>query len=368
MQSKNIGYLPRLDHLRLLAALLVFGFHFFHHYLGGWQAQPEQPWLAPIVEGHTGVSLFFVLSGFIFTAIALGGGEIDYRGFLRNRLLRIFPLFLVVFVVAISIGRDRFQPTDVFYLLFTNLGLAPTSWHFVTGPAWSISVEFAFYLVFPFLARFVRERGAGYLLDLLLLLVVIKLAAYAASEKSTHMLYSTLVGRFDQFVWGMLAAIAWQRHGARLSRLGSWPLLIAALAVFAALALQARHASFFLPQPKQAAWIWWSGIEGLLWAGFVLAYLSAALQLPARLDRWLASGGEWSFSFYMWHTLVIFTVHHYVGFLRPTGLGGPDLALNAVPVLALALAFAWLSYQVIEKPFLQMRGGYLRSPSPHASG
>ncbi len=368
MQSRNIGYLPRIDHLRLLAALLVFGFHFFHHYLGGWQARPGSPLLAPIVEGHTGVSLFFVLSGFIFTAIALGGGDIEYRAFLRNRLLRIFPLFLVVFMVAISIGRDRFQPADVLYLLFTNLGLAPTSWHFVTGPAWSISVEFAFYLVFPFLARFARERGAAYLLDLLLLMLVIKLAAYAASDKSTHMLYSTLVGRFDQFIWGMLAAIAWHRHGERLSRLGSWPLAVAALAVFAALVLQARYASFFMPQPKQAAWIWWGSVEALLWAALVLAYLSAAMRLPARLDRWLATGGEWSFSFYMWHTLVIFTVHHYAGFLQPTGRPGLDAALNAVPVLALALAFAWLSYQVIERPFLQLRGGYLRRGDARSTG
>lgn len=368
MQSQNIGYLPRLDHLRLLAALLVFGFHGYHHYLGGWQPRADAPWLAPIVEGHTGVSLFFVLSGFIFATIALRGGEIDYRGFLRNRLLRIFPLFLVVFVLAISIGRDRFQPTDLLYLLFTNLGLAPTSWHFVTGPAWSISVEFSFYLVFPFLAHFMRERGAGYLLDLILLLLVIKLAAYAATEKSTHMLYSTLVGRFDQFVWGMLAAMVWQRHGQRLARLGSWPLALSALAVFAALALQGRYASFFLPQPKQAAWIWWSGIEGLLWSAFVITYMSAAMRIPARLDRWLATGGEWSFSFYMWHTLVIFTVHHYLGFLRPTGRAGPDLALNLAPVLALTLAFAWLSYQVIERPFLQLRSGYLRrADGPAAS-
>lgn len=360
MRSSNVDYLPRLDHLRLLAALLVFGFHFFHHYFGQWQARPEQPWLGPIVEGHTGVSLFFVLSGFIFMTIALRGGTVGYASFLRNRVLRIFPLFLFVFVVAISIGRDRFQPADVLYLLFTNLGLAPTSWHFVTGPAWSISVEFAFYLVFPFLARFTLERGAGYLLDLLLLMLVVKLGAYAATEKSTHMLYSTLIGRFDQFVWGMLAALAHRRFGPWLARAGALPLLASGAAVLVAIGLQARHASFFLTQPKQAAWIGWGSVEGLLWGALIVCYMSAAVRIPERLDRWMCAGGEWSFSFYMWHTMVIFLVHHWLGFVRMTGSTGLDLAANGALVLALTLAFAWLSYSVIEQPFLRLRGTYLK--------
>lgn len=368
MQSKNVDYLPRLDHLRLLAALLVVAFHGFHHFLGGWQPRPGQPWLAPVSEGHTGVALFFVLSGFIFMTIALRGGPPAYLGFMRNRLLRILPLFLFVFMVAISIGRDRFQPTDILYLLFTNLGLAPTSWHFVTGPAWSISVEFSFYLVFPFLARFTLERGPGYLLALLVLLAVVKLGAFAASERPTHMFYSTLIGRFDQFLWGMLAAIVWRRHGAWLAARGAWLPAAAALAVYAALALQARHASFFLPEPRQTAWIWWGSVEALLWAAFALAYMGARLRLPARVDRWLARGGELSFSLYLWHTLVIFIVHHYLGFPRVTGHPAADLAIIAVPVLVLSIGFAWLSYRVIEQPFLALRGRYLPARDGRAAG
>src|SRR5690606_8128473 len=133
---------------------------------------------------------------------------------------------LVVFILAISIGRDRFEASHIFYVLFTNLGDAPTSWHFATGPAWTISVEFTSYMVFPFLALFVREGGVSYLARLVLLMLVIKTAAYLATPNSKHMLYSTLVGRFDQFLIGMAAAVLYNSHRDFLARPGS-PVLIA---------------------------------------------------------------------------------------------------------------------------------------------
>ena len=179
MKSSNLPYIPALDHLRLLAALLVLVFHTFHTYFGQWQPAPYAAVLGLVTEGHTGVALFFVLSGFLFMTIALQAEHIAYGAFMRNRLLRIFPLFLFFFFVAISLQRDTFRAPDALYVLFSNIGKPPTSEHFITGAAWTISVEFTFYLVFPFLARFVRAEGAAYLLRLLLLMAVVKWAAWA---------------------------------------------------------------------------------------------------------------------------------------------------------------------------------------------
>ncbi|GAB4215044.1 MAG: hypothetical protein Fur007_12340 [Rhodoferax sp.] len=120
MKDINLAHIPQLDHLRLLAALLVFGFHVFHQYFGHWVPSPYAAGFGLITEGHTGVALFFVLSGFLFMSIALQGGDIDYKKFIRNRFLRIFPLFLFFFFVAISVGRDTFRAADVFYLAFSN--------------------------------------------------------------------------------------------------------------------------------------------------------------------------------------------------------------------------------------------------------
>ncbi len=368
MKSQNIDHIPALDHLRLLAALLVFAFHVYHYYFGQWQPAPYAAALGLVVEGHTGVALFFVLSGFLFMTIALQGGDIRYAGFVRNRFLRIFPLFLFFFYLAISVGRDDFRAADVLYVFFSNIGLAPTSNSFITGAAWTISVEFTFYLVFPFLARFAREEGVGYLLRLIGLMLLVKVAAYGVSQRSTHMFYSTLVGRFDQFLWGMAAAMLWQQRRLWLERHGRWLLPLALLLAWAATAWLARHASHFRPEPRQAAWVVWGTVEALVWSLVILAYLGARISWPAPIARALSLGGTWSYSFYLWHGLLLYVAHRYLGVWAPTA----SVALNALANFALllppALALSALSYATIERPFLRLRGGYVAGSPPAGEG
>ncbi len=359
-RSQNSPYLPRIDHLRLLAECLVFSFHTFHHLYGQWQAFPHWPGLGLITEGYTGVTLFFVLSGFLFMRIALQGGEIDYRQFIRNRFLRIFPVFVFVFFLAISIGRDKFQPQDILYLFFSNLGQAPTSNSFLTGAAWTISIEFSFYLVFPFLAYFTRKQGAGYLLRLITLVLVCKLATYTVSEQPVRLYYSTLMGRFDQFLIGMWAALLAQQYAAWLARRAT-PLLVAAsLVVWCGIGAQARYASFFFESPRQPFWIIWPTLEAIMWALFIVGYVSCTWNYPNWLERALRWGGAVSYSLYLMHGLVIYTVHYYLHWWEP---GQPVWRLFLyIPLIAvLAWGLASLSYVTIERPFLQLRKRYLKS-------
>ena len=358
MKSHNLAYIPALDHLRLLAALLVLVFHTFHVYFGQWQPAPYAAALGLVTEGHTGVALFFVLSGFLFMTMALQAEHIAYGAFMRNRLLRIFPLFLFFFFVAISLQRDAFRAPDVLYVLFSNIGKPPTSEHFITGAAWTISVEFTFYLVFPFLARFVRAEGAAYLLRLIALMALVKLAAWGVAERATLMFYSTLVGRFDQFLWGMLAAVLWTQHRTWFERHGRVLLALAVALVWAATSWQARFASHFSPDPRQAAWVVWGTVEALMWSALVLGYVAARIVWPAPVARALERGGEWSYSFYLWHGLLLYVLHRYVGVWTPFGSVALNALANFVVLLPLALGLAALSYATIERPFLRLRGIY----------
>lgn len=356
--SSNLPWNPRLAHLRCLAALLVLMFHVFHAFFGNWQPHPNAFGFGWLVEGHTGVSLFFVLSGYLFMSIALRAeGALDYGRFLKNRTLRIFPLFVVVFMVAVSVNRDAFRPQDVLYLFFSNIGDPPTSKQLMTGAAWTISVEFTFYLIFPFLARFALAQGPDYLLRLIALLLLFKLGAFLLSERPTHMIYSTLLGRLDQFLIGMLAAQYAALYILRPLH-GAW-VLGAGLAVWALLEVQKYAASFFSPDPVQVAWLAWPTVEALAWALVVLSYAHWRGNLWGWLGRLLERGGEISFSLYLWHGLAIF--------LGMRLLGTPDWFasshLNALLVGAGVLALSWgvasLSYRTIEAPFLEMRGRYV---------
>jgi peptidoglycan/LPS O-acetylase OafA/YrhL len=357
MQSLNLQYNPRIDQLRWLAATIVFLFHFQLEYRGLGGPGIQTPWAALITEGHTGVGLFFTLSGFLFMQIALHQKTIVYRDFLRNRVLRIVPLFLTIFLVATSIGRDTFQPQDLLYIFATNLGHAPTSGTPVTGAAWTISLEFLFYMVFPFLARFAMERGPRYLLNLLVLMVFFKLAAYTVNENSTLMLFCTFVGRFDQFLIGMLAAMLIQRHRARLQGLAPWLLLFAGALVVYDTAAMHRIAPFG-PTPRHQLWIWWSIVESSGWALFIVAWVSFAPRLPAFIDRVLCHGGKISFSFYLLHMGLLHLLAQRIGRVAPTGNGWIDAAIMIAVAYALTWALATLSYNTIEEPFLRMRRRY----------
>ncbi len=361
MRSPNFPYNPKIDEIRLLAASIVFLFHFYWHCFvpsNGALAISDWNWLGLITEGHTGVALFFTLSGFLFMQIALHQEKIAYADFIRNRFLRIFPLFITIFFLAISIDRDQFRAQDILYLFFSNIGDAPTSKNFITGAAWTISLEFTFYLVFPFLARFAIETGPRYLLQLLVLLLLAKFAAYGVTERSTHMLYSTIVGRFDQFLIGMLAAFVYRRHHARLHRAGWWLLPLASIAVVVNGALQATYASFFSENPKQVFWITWSMQESTVWATFILAWVSTDFKKPAWLAVALRQGGQISFSFYLLHALVLYLGFRWIGYPRLIGNPLLDGLLLAVPLFATTWAVASLSYASIERPFLALRRRY----------
>lgn len=361
MRSLNLPHNPRIDEIRCLAASLVF---FFHYYLHVYHppletlAHPGWTWFSIVTEGHTGVGLFFTLSGFLFMQIALHHETINYREFIRNRFLRIFPLFITVFFIAISIGRDSFRAQDVFYVLFSNLGEAPTSKGFITGAAWTISVEFTFYLIFPFLGRFAIEYGPRYLVKLLVLLFLVKLAAYGVTERSTHMLFSTLVGRLDQFLIGMLAAFAWRRWQPQFKRWGKPMVVLAAALAVANSAVQARYGSFFSTEPKQAFWVTWSMQESAVWAFFIVAWLAADLRKPDWLDRLLQHGGDISFSFYLLHALVIYLVYTWLGTPALTGRPHVDGLLMLALTFGATWAVATLSFNTIEQPFLRLRHRY----------
>ena len=158
--SKNVGYLAGVDHLRGFAAILMILYHGYQQ-LGGPQfAEASNPFEALLIEGHTAVALFMVLSGFIFTYGALDG-SVRYGAFMRNRVLRILPMYLVVVFLGMYTNPGEYSSTTI-VRLFTLQGTPPI----VEGDLgafgtllWTISVEFTFYLVFPFLLRFLQRTG-----------------------------------------------------------------------------------------------------------------------------------------------------------------------------------------------------------------
>ena len=356
MQTQNIPYLPRLDHLRFYAAFLVFLFHFYHFASGSWVPGSTDNILIAIAnEGYAGVSLFFVLSGFIFTLIGYGK-EIRYKNFMINRFLRIFPLFLFMFFIAISASRDQFNPADVFYIFFSNLGHAPTSNTLLTGAAWSISIEFTFYMIFPFLVAFYSRYGARYLLKIILIMILMRYGAYLMFPEIVKPFYSTLLGRLDQFLIGMLYAGLYLKHKQIFS--SYLHLVFSVVLLLVAFWYLNSTISMLSGDNHMKQWVVWLTVEAALWGYFMLAYLTVSARYGVKLGRYLCKMGEMSYSIYLMHTLIVVIWVKKIGVITIVSNPQYNLLLNSLMAFPLVLLLAHLSYTTIERPFLTLRRRY----------
>ena len=369
MQTQHHPYLSRLDHLRFLAASLVVLFHFFHHTQG--DLRSGNPLVSLIDEGHTGIALFMVISGFIFTVIA-GDKDIHYAGFIRNRIIRIYPLLIVAACLQLFVSTYNDHRNYGFLQLLgwlmpfrsETIGLSP-----YFQQMWTIWVELQFYLLFPFLLLFARRYGSRYLWGVLGLLFVLRALVFAASGEVRYIAYETLFGRLDQFVVGMLLGRVWvakdkAQSAQSIHVLWLVPAFLLVLAVLHAFSMNVGYTEL-----KSPLWVVWPLLEGAMWGAFVWAYLHVRWPGPVRLktsiDKGLAAFGTVSFSTYVFHNLVLAAYNNYAGIVHFTGLERFDIILTGLlVVLPLVLLMSAITYALIEKPFLSLRNNYLSSRRP----
>jgi peptidoglycan/LPS O-acetylase OafA/YrhL len=367
MRSPNIRYLPAVDHLRAYAALLIVfyhGLHVFSYYArfhkdfgpDHW-LQPSNPLLAALAEGHTAVALFMVLSGFILTLGALDGG-VDAWGFIRNRLLRTYPLFLLLVFAGICAFPDRFTWSG---LLQTVGGLGNLPGALVTPPfssmLWTIAVEWQFYLLFPLLVPVLRSGWTRQVLGLVAVLLLLRGVAVLSGGNARDIGYMTIIGRLDQFLIGMWAAWAFR----------NWPLSRRAGALLAGVSLVAAVVALALFNaaggwPATPAWkLAWPTLEALLWAAFVIGYVGAANAATGLWSRLAARIGVISYSIYLMHFIVIWLLVRHELLVAFSGRFVVDALLETgLVALPLILAAATLTYRFVELPFLRLRGRYHR--------
>ncbi|GAA3746758.1 acyltransferase family protein [Terriglobus aquaticus] len=156
-----------LTGLRGIAAAFVVVYHFLstHHF-------SHNPANNILQHGYLTVDLFFVLSGFVMALnygklFAQGFSRHAYAGFLWRRIARVYPLYLVMTVTAFiifSTGLVVFRPEHPLWrLLISNL-LMVQAWGVdwsLDFPGWSISTEWAAYLLFPVLFAVTMKRRWG---------------------------------------------------------------------------------------------------------------------------------------------------------------------------------------------------------------
>lgn len=358
MRSPNErNYWSRLDHLRLFAALLVMASHVWH-FAGGPNAPHTTSALLSIVQnGHVGVSLFLVLTGYLFTTIVNDNpGTLIYSAFVKNRALRILPLLTVLFFVFLSIDKAQHNGTTVLSLLLLQLnvgdemsGFGQAS--FPVGVWWTTSVELQFYLVFPFIVAFFRKLGFRYLLGLMAIFIMVRIAIYGIKGDMYWAQYHSIVGRMDQFLIGMAAAQVHRDRPALLRRISPY-LLTASLVALPIFCAWYRDVPWFESIFSFTA-------EALIFAGLIVGYQALPVRIPAMLDKALSKAGELTFSIYLLHPMVLAALMARFGFPRFTSIFSLNVLLYLlVFLIPPVMLMSKLTFECIEKPFLSMRVRY----------
>jgi len=162
--------LNALTGLRCFAAVNIVFFHFSNPLWFGW--------LAPVVNGgFVSVSYFILLSGFVlgynYNARARAG-ELDKKRFWKARFTRIYPIYLLSLLLSLgTLSQEYGSHTHGMFwtgVVLTPLllqGWIPAIATFMNTPAWTMSAEAFFYVIFPWLAAWKRpERITPHLLKM----------------------------------------------------------------------------------------------------------------------------------------------------------------------------------------------------------
>jgi peptidoglycan/LPS O-acetylase OafA/YrhL len=366
MRSANIRYLEQVDHLRALAAVWIVAYHSL--FVIGSTLVPVEtvdlahteptwnPLYALWAEGHTAVSLFMVLSGFIFTVGAYGR-TVSWPDFIYNRVLRIYPLYMAVLAFNILVRTSSWHWGTLIETILPIADLKLNGDWPLVEMAWAVSVEFQFYLLFPFILRFTNRWPARTLAAIIIGAIAIRILGVSCGANPRDFAFYHLTGHIDQFALGIAAGILFRRLNGETTfcrRL----LVFAAPAAVAVIWTFHNLASGF----SGTSWLWlvWPTIEGTAWAALVLGYVGAGLRLPAVVSWALVRTGEMSFSIYLLHRLILATIP------KVTLDGAWDMQVlreMVVFVLPVTLAISAISFRFIERPFLRRRRRYSEAPS-----
>ncbi|MFF3109873.1 acyltransferase family protein [Kitasatospora sp. NPDC057904] len=357
------GNLPGLSLARLPASFFILTSHVVGVGLFADQVLQSHVYGALSKVGYTSVSFFIVLSGFVLTWTSRGT-SLDWRRFMSRRVVKVIPVHLVAWVICAALfAATAFPLGTVLANLFLVQAWVPdhTVYFAVNNPAWTLSVEICFYLVFPFLYRGLVQRSTKALriLTVVLTAVVVALpfvlsllpdgATFQSPGMNYHgvpedisewkfwLVYVCPAARMVESVLGMLIALLLKR--------GAWPriprwtaLVVLAPEVYVA----TEHAHFIFATSAV-------GITGIVL--LIGAVGAGDLRRPAdRPAPAVARFGRFTFGVYMyqWPLLWMWYLHR-----SGHGYSGVEAPIVYAGIVALTIAATYLSYQLVEKPLDQ---------------
>jgi peptidoglycan/LPS O-acetylase OafA/YrhL len=347
-ERSAFAYQPALDGLRAIAVLAVVVYH----------ARPVEQNV--LHGGFLGVDVFFVLSGYLITALLLrereGSGSISLRRFWARRARRLLPAVFVfltmvaVYAASVAQARDLQALRDqtwytLLYVQNWMLAIGDTPVRTVVAHTWSLSVEEQWYLLWPaavlLITRLTGGRARSARVPVILVAGALASAVWSAhlydGGRIARVYFGTDV-RAQELLAGAALAFLLARRGMQLHGRARRALDVGALVGAATLVVGFASAS-------TTDWSLYHG--GMLVVSLATVLVIAAAVQPDGLvrrvlsNRALVTIGLLSYGIYLYHVPLF-------AFIEPGD------ALDGVPLflvrLVVVVAFAWLSWRFVERP------------------
>lgn len=336
--------IPSLDGLRAVSIMLVLVGHLFNRM----EMRENHPVLATIFGNSAlGVTVFFVISGYLITLILLEefdcSGSICIRRFYFRRMMRIFPAYylylsVVVLLSVCSVVVVSWKDIVVAASYFVNYS-SEKNW--ILSHAWSLSVEEQFYLLWPtiLLTALVKGGRNAAIVIAAAIIILSPLARYISYSFGSNQLYYMFHTRIDSIMMGCFMALV---SGSNLFErfiniVGKYWLGFALFVVVISPLLTNRYGGKYI-------YIIGMSLECVS-LGIIVVWLA---RNPRTIVGCLLNSkivvkvGVMSYSIYIWQQILLHENNKTVSGMFPC---------NVLTVLLVS----WMSYAFIEKYFLSLR-------------
>lgn len=378
--SSRRVFFPNLNGLRFFAVLMVLLGHFEENRnFAGLPNLLAHPAVNAI--GQLGVTLFFVLSGFLITYLLLVEkeefGQIKFGAFYLRRVLRIWPLYYVVVLLSLfvlphipffspasslpALHQDFGAKLALYALILPNVAkeLFPTVAYL--GQAWSIGVEEQFYIIWPLMIHFSRHYLRNFLLLAGGVYLVCQLSWFLTAPQRHVLPINDLTDFIKHFLFffriqcmaigGVFALVLFQNWSGLLKFLTARPVQVVTWGVLALFLVRGQYVPYVNHE-------FYSVLFGIVILNLALTDTSIINLRHSVLDYL----GRISYGLYMLHLIAIAFVVKSIDMVWPT-----DSLLRHVAsfwlVVAGAVVLAGLSYRYLEAPFLQLKKRFARIQS-----
>ncbi|MGA0558159.1 acyltransferase family protein [Larkinella sp. VNQ87] len=341
--AATISYLSQLDGVRFIAVALVLYDH--------WMAERNTLPLGPL-----GVTIFFVLSGFLITRILLSskdklasrpdGLSVYLKTFYIRRTIRIFPLYYFSLLLLAVLNVPPVRETLAWCVLYaTNIYIAYyQQWMGVIDHFWSLAVEEQVYLIFPLLLFIVPRRHVPLTMILMIIGSVLFRYYLYAQDYSWVVAYVFTPACLDSFGLGALLAYLWLYQKEWIDKLFTNSLgVVAALAVYVVLVVLSKT----YDAPHNVVSEVWDRLAGSVLGFFLIGRAAIGFKgwmrwfLENPVSRYL---GQISYGLYIFHNLV-YNFYH-------TPPGHPTIRIwhkltNLAPMLSGSFIFEFFYYALL---------------------